>query len=95
MLAEAPTTVTKSHSGGLEPEFWDVMRQKIRRKMIARGWNQTRLAKESGVSKATISHFMRGGGPPHEETLSKLAEAVQRVKPNPAMAALLRDDASP
>lgn len=78
-------------SGGLDHELWRSVRASLQRAMVVRGWSMRRLARESGVSSASVSTILREGSIPTPQTLSKLALGLKRVRPDPAMVALLRD----
>src|SRR5215470_7066896 len=45
---------------------------------VERGLTQRQLADLSGISQADISRFERGGGNPTQETLQRLAGALDR-----------------
>lgn len=68
------------------------IRRLIRRRMLERAWSSKRLARESGVSPATISGLLRGETRfPQPETLGRLAVAFRRVPPLPELREMLQD----
>jgi transcriptional regulator with XRE-family HTH domain len=49
--------------------------EKIKELRLERGWSQTRLGYESGLSPTTISRLETGKNPPEDRTLRDLARA--------------------
>lgn len=53
--------------------------------MTRKGWNQPRLAEESGVPQATISRTLKGKTTPETATLQKLYRALGITSELPAL----------
>lgn len=51
--------------------------QKIREQRAHRGWDQSRLAREAGISRTTLSQLENGKGPePRPSTVGKVSQAL-------------------
>lgn len=51
--------------------------KKIREQRANRGWDQTRLAREAGISRTTLSQLENGTGPePRPSTVGKVSQAL-------------------
>jgi transcriptional regulator with XRE-family HTH domain len=45
--------------------------------MIRKGWNQSELARQSGLNRDAISNYVRGANTPDPANLKKLAKALE------------------
>jgi transcriptional regulator with XRE-family HTH domain len=61
----------------------------LRREILDRGWNQSELARRSGLSRDNISTYMRASSFPSGENMAKLAKTLDTdpatLSPKPTM----------
>lgn len=64
--------------------------------IMARGWNQSELARRAGVGRDAISTYIRGRSFPEPRTLKRLAEALdmktEDLLPNSVISAVEQDE---
>ena len=51
--------------------------EKLRKKRIEKGWSQVELAKRSGFTNKSISHYENGLRFPRRDVLYKLADVLE------------------
>ena len=69
--------------------------RRLYQEMLARGWNQSELARQSGLPRDSISTYIRGRAFPTPKSLQKLAECLNvlpaEVLPNSVESAVDED----
>jgi len=50
--------------------------ERLRVLIVERGWNQSELARRSGMRPSNVSNYLRGSNVPNPKQLAKLAEAL-------------------
>lgn len=72
--------------------------QRVYRLMIAKGWNQAELSRRAGLTRDSISTYIRGLTYPSAVSVSKLASALgvdtEQLMPNHIEHAIEKDDPS-
>jgi transcriptional regulator with XRE-family HTH domain len=56
--------------------LWQTLIQNIEELLAAKGWNQSRLAEASGLSRSAISTYMSGRNMPQLDAVSRIAAAL-------------------
>lgn len=64
-------------TGGLAPKHISKQEfgRRIYRELMARGWNQSELARQTGLPRDSVSTYVRGVSLPTPKSLQKLADA--------------------
>jgi transcriptional regulator with XRE-family HTH domain len=60
----------------LDDDWKERLSSNIRRLLVQRGWNQSDLARHSGVGTDNISRYLRGKYVPNAKHLGKIADAL-------------------
>ena len=60
----------------MDDDWKERLSSNIRRLLVARGWNQSDLARHSGVGTDNISRYLKGKYVPNAKHLGKLADAL-------------------
>lgn len=70
--------------------------RRIYRLMLAKGWNQSELARQAGLPRDSVSVYVRGRSIPTAQSLAKLAAALDvepdQLLPNMMESAIDEDD---
>jgi transcriptional regulator with XRE-family HTH domain len=62
--------------GGAMQERAKAVAERLRVLILERGWNQSELARRSGMRPSNVSNYLRGTNVPNPRQLAKLAEAL-------------------
>lgn len=72
--------------------------QRVYNLMVARGWNQSELARRAGLNRDNVSTYITGKSMPSPQNLKRLGDALgvdpDRLLPNNIQAAIERDHPS-